>query len=753
MKQRLFQGVLIFMSVLLTLSAKLTAQQQVEIVPWGELSQGKMIKKILLEKDNFTLRIVGKPAQPKIRIFFKEDFSNKIPGKESNNNTDFNLDDFLSDITDKGGEFFISDAKTNKNLDSFFLVRGSKNVPGKPGNEKADEVPIAFYDAQDIYNRVIRDEPFLDVFAKYNFPFNSTDSMNVIRANPFIKTFLDLYFKTKKVQGTDKDVANANSGLGSILASLSGIDVTKYVQASADFLRDRVKQELAIAFIEKFKNVIDNTPELRALLPKTYNVFSTSDPFKVPSMGQTYKTAFQEDLEGFIENFEIFVDTTSLARFAALKTSEVFTAFRLAYHTIDMSANDFHPIDIFEFLNTKFGVDISVSRNKEINKYISLLNLISQHLRKRHGTLEERAAWVSVEDLKKFNPNAVLIFWGLVYEQNPEVFDGLTINTATFKDLLLTGSNTVQVYLKQFVVLANNIDKRIKEFNTIVKEIKESAEVVKGMALKDFVANADKLVDITDFIFSLPYFKDHLNAAYYLSAYYTQWRPIILDVIETTKGIYVKDYGKIAVNATSLFNDISRIYRDKIFSEKFLKNFTFYSNFLVDAINADSANDVKAVLNRYAQPVGSYRVKRKSPFTVSLNAYPGLYFGWETYKNKSNSTFGVTAPLGLAFNLGNAPSQDWSTSLFLSAVDIGAALSFRWSNDTLDLPQKITLGQIFSPGAFIVVGFPKVPIAARFGAQYAPQLRSITKDGNTVEDISTWRFGVSVVVDIPIFNF
>ncbi len=113
----------------------------------------------------------------------------------------------------------------------------------------------------------------------------------------------------------------------------------------------------------------------------------------------------------------------------------------------------------------------------------------------------------------------------------------------------------------------------------------------------------------------------------------------------------------------------------------------------------------------------------------------------------------MTAPIGFSINFGDLSKKGWSASLFLNAVDIAAALSYRWTNDTLDLPDKITLEQIFAPGAFLVVGFPKVPISVKLGAQHVPQLRSITKDGNTINEVGVWRYGISGVVDIPIFNF
>jgi hypothetical protein len=724
--------------------------------------------------NKFTLVLTGVGRNDSILVALAGNNANPNHGSPAGKTISYELDDLVSLIPSGGkSEFVILKGKAHKEIARFSVNRSNVNsINGgkQPSNANAsahiDKDPaIAFYDAQFLYAAFIKSSSLpLEVLSKYNFPKGS-DWKIMVRDNPFIQEFLKLNALVLK-DSAAADKAIAHSAAGGALASLAGIDVTKYVQGAADFLRDRIKEELSIAFIERFRATIESIPELRALLPKSYNVFNTSDPFKVSSLGQTYKTAFQEDLENLITNFEMFIDTTKIKRYEALRTNQVFIAFRASYHVIDMSANNFHPIDIFEYLDAKFGLDASASRVADINKYISLLNLLSLHLRKKYDQQLDIDGWIALPELKAFDPNAILLFWGLVYQQKPDVFNGIKIQHAgvptSLTALLLTGYNAAQLYITQFVVLASNIDKRIKEFKGMAEKLNSDVAAIKELAINDFVANADKITAITDFIFNFPYFKDEIGGAFYQSDYYIKWRPVIIDAIETTKGIYIKDFAKISVNATSLITDFSRVLQvegtDEIFSPNFIENFVFYSNFIVDVINADSAKEVKAVLDRYAEPVGSFRVKRQSRFSVSVNAYPGLYIGSEKYKdaNKNdikNTTFGVTAPIGFSINVGNFPGKKWSTSLFLNAVDIAAALSYRWTNDTLDLPQTVTLGQIFAPGAFLVVGFPNLPISAMAGIQHVPELRSITQNGNTIDEIAVTRFTFSIVVDVPFFNF
>jgi hypothetical protein len=711
-----------------------------------------------------TLGIIGAKVQDKISIYQSGNPAGRMEGTLTGNVMQFKLDEFLEDISsEEPVSLVVFDGKAEASIDTLLVtLAGSETgvIDDRKILQSEDyEIPIAFYDAMAIYRRITSKnrQPFLFIFEKYNFDFsgaNSTaDSITVIRRNKFIDNFMKEYFDRSRILSSNDQTAKANSAMASLVAALGGIDVTKYVQATADFLRDRIKEELTIAFIERFKSKLDSFPELKALLPRTYNVFNTSDPFKVPSLGQTYKTAFQEDLEHFVENFELFIDTTTIPRYTKLRSIQSVTAFRIAYHAIDMSAKDVHPVDIFDFIDVRYGFANDAVRNKDINKYVSLLNVLSKNLRKRKD--DQKIGWVTVEELKTFPPDAIMLFWGLIYQQKKEVFDGLKIKEQSFADLIYNGTTEAQVYLKQFVVIAHNIGKRIKEYQQLVDTIKRDFATSKAKAVEAFIANADQLLEINDFIFSFPYFKS--PEEFHRSEYYTIWRPVIVDAIETSKGIHAKDYSKIVVNAASVIYRITQLSDSPEKNQRFIQHLNFYSNFLVDAINADSSRDVKAVLEKYAEPVRSFRVKRKTPFSVSLNAYPGLYFGFETYKdggkNKTARSFGVTAPIGLSFNWGNFPAENWSSSIFINAVDIAAALSYRWGNDSLNLPEKVTLGQILAPGIFGVVGFPKMPVSAKVGVQYLPQLRSITRNGNKVDEINAWKIAVSVVVDIPFFNF
>jgi hypothetical protein len=210
--------------------------------------------------------------------------------------------------------------------------------------------------------------------------------------------------------------------------------------------------------------------------------------------------------------------------------------------------------------------------------------------------------------------------------------------------------------------------------------------------------------------------------------------------------------------------------------------FAHYANFLNDVISADSTTDLRDVINKYAEPVGSYSIKRKNRFSLDLNAYPGLFGGFENpiasgndnntraLSNKSNFVSGITAPIGISLSWGkkrncafgkseNNVKNGHSLSIFIPVVDIGAAFSYRWTNDTLSGLPEIKLSQILTPGLFLIWGLKNMPIAIMAGVQITPKLREVNiydattkKYSNDTAEINMVRFGITASVDIPIFN-
>jgi hypothetical protein len=191
-----------------------------------------------------------------------------------------------------------------------------------------------------------------------------------------------------------------------------------------------------------------------------------------------------------------------------------------------------------------------------------------------------------------------------------------------------------------------------------------------------------------------------------------------------------------------------------------------YGTFMANVSTAKNSDDVKVAIEAVALPSGSSRIKRESQFNVSLNAYVGLFTGYEAIKGVKDTfelnSYGLTAPVGIAVSyspqLGN---KHWSYSLFASIIDIGAVAAFRFKDIDVAQVPSIQLKDIVSPGIFLSVGIPRSPISLNLGVQTGPNLRNVYVDDpnnpeqqiNKYQDNVYVRYSASIVVDIPVLNF
>jgi hypothetical protein len=186
-----------------------------------------------------------------------------------------------------------------------------------------------------------------------------------------------------------------------------------------------------------------------------------------------------------------------------------------------------------------------------------------------------------------------------------------------------------------------------------------------------------------------------------------------------------------------------------------------FGTFMANVVQAGNSDEVSAAIEAVALPSGSARIKRESNFNIALNAYVGVFGAFEKMKGvdtgfKANN-YGITAPIGIAFSIGNKftnkNKNSSSFSLFLSILDLGAPTSFRFTDDKTEKVPTIQLRNIVSPGAFISWGLPGVPLSLNAGVQIGPSLRKVTQGTNTIQSGTYTRYSLSLAVDIPLLNF
>lgn len=209
--------------------------------------------------------------------------------------------------------------------------------------------------------------------------------------------------------------------------------------------------------------------------------------------------------------------------------------------------------------------------------------------------------------------------------------------------------------------------------------------------------------------------------------------------------------------------------------------------FLNDIAYAQGSKELATVIEAYAMPPGSYKKKRASWFSFDINAYVGGYVGAEfinkrnaqgKYELSKGSVYGLTAPIGFALSktlgrklaLKDVPKGDefyegrykigkknlWQQSnqtftLFVSLIDIGSVVSYRFGSSAENLPQQVKWSQVISPGLHLNWGIKGTPLVWSLGYQFTPELRRLK---GTADDIqhNAHRIYTGLKFDIPLFN-
>lgn len=200
------------------------------------------------------------------------------------------------------------------------------------------------------------------------------------------------------------------------------------------------------------------------------------------------------------------------------------------------------------------------------------------------------------------------------------------------------------------------------------------------------------------------------------------------------------------------------------------------AEFFTDVMAAGNSKQLSQVIESYAMPPNSYKIKRNTRYSIDLDAYVGLYGGVEYLGSKTPDSvksfapvWGLSAPIGISFSWGSrrdtkvgepASFLDKSGnpktlsgnnfSITVSLLDIATPLAFRLSNDSQEaLPKSLSWSQLFSPGLHFRWGIRNTPLCFSTGLQYTPQLRKMDLRAS---DQQAYRAYAGVFFDLPLFN-
>ena len=495
------------------------------------------------------------------------------------------------------------------------------------------------------------------------------------------------------------------------------------IKGIAVFLAKRFKEEMRINFFADIVAKIENNRHLKLLFPETVGVIAVLGTAEETWVSykthfEALKAAWEKDLENLLTNAAVYLENEALCRCTELN----IRYWAIALKTFNAIEAGTHPIQAIDTLSRNALVSPTVTGDR-VSPVIRLLAIVARNLVDESGT---RLVSPQAFRLMIGNSDLVKTYIGLLYLVEKTEIEAITLGNTSLDAILrnegkiddITGS------LANLVALADKLE-------NLLKTIKENELDEQGIAT---------LVSATT---------DFLAAgASFAGEEVPAWADSLAGVQALYEDIRAERYVLALVRAAEMAG----------LAGEDLRTFLAVSAFITNVAAAESPEEVAKVIDDAALPVGSWRIKRDYTSHVSLNAYVGGFFASETFDeevdgDKDTTSVAITAPVGLNFS--RASKKGSSHSIFIPIIDVGALVDYQFDNDSLESLPETDWDNVFSPGLFYYYGRKNKPYSFGIGLQHGPDARGIKQDDTsaTLEEVSSYRIGLTVTVDIAIFDF
>ena len=559
-------------------------------------------------------------------------------------------------------------------------------------------------------------------------PIKDVTSLNtLINGNNFLAGMSanmgPLPIKTAKATFENRDMVDV---MVSATTSTPNLSANNIAGAIGTFIATRFKQEIETAFLSKLSDWIKNEKYNRtftALMPETKLVLTQSNPYQYTTFLQSLKEAFNKDLTNLPITLEKYLakPDPNDPLLKGVSTKPYYYPCIFVYNTV-LQIKNFSSL-VSEINSWADNADPLFNHLGSIKPFLQLISVVSTAL--SDDPSDNNPKYISTADIADgLNPKSgnLAYFAGLFLLQNKNTLEQITFhdNAANSKDIydLL---NTNYAVFKNITDWLRNTCTDLSNTGSSFEKVAKEANASK-LIPDDVAACVNSLTASISDIFAFP-FNDF---GFTLDGTVVKTTQDILTNIQTLSHMAVDIQNK---NYGLLFNHFVDLLQDNGVDQNstaltFIKK---YGNFAVSVVSATNQQEVIGALETAAMPVGSYRVKRTSYIDLALNAYAGLFYGYQQFEsstptgvNSTNTLFGFTAPVGISFSWGFLDSKHQpngsSGTLFLSVIDVGAVTAFRLQNDATSTLPSFSWSNILTPGAYLIYGFKSSPLSLGFGA-------------------------------------
>jgi hypothetical protein len=416
---------------------------------------------------------------------------------------------------------------------------------------------------------------------------------------------------------------------------------------------------------------------------------------------------------------------------------------------------------------------------KNMGGTIQLAAIFSESLRYKDNS----RIWIPAKEAKELIRDEVFIkiYMGLVYQQiknkaikfyagSPATSRDLTEIIEEQKDNILLFQNK----LSEFLSLS---DKVYEVYN----EVKTKQNAGKKITNEEVYNYINLSIEITEYSLDVAkIFVPNLVTDQYLTIvkksnslykdiYAEDYTQAVNDAVDILKSVH--DLINKSPKDTSITKPVYAMTKNKGLENliDFIDKVKPYALFMANMVEAKDEKEVKEALENVILPVGSSSIKKYTRHNLSVQTYLGAFYTPNPASNGINGTwsdkFGVIAPIGISWTPGFMSwGKGGSLSLFTSLFDIGAIVDYKLRKEpnptapasgdsVINKDYKIELGQIFSPGVYVVYGLGgNLPLSVGFGSQYGPGLSKIKDGSDPIAGNPRWRWNLFLAVDLPFFT-
>ena len=608
----------------------------------------------------------------------------------------------------------------------------------------------------------------------------------------------------------------SSGGGKNLLSKVGNLNATIYADAFAKIIVKRFKQDMNALFFNKMKEEMERSLELKTLFPNTYGglVLIDKDIYVFEQYIAGLRQKMEEDLANVFANTnELLLTDKYAAAFKGNQTGRDFltTVTQLA----DGLIRNEHPGHIIEKLHfgddledgegsdLKAGLQtiqlISTSfrsTNAADSTHYWVTGLDSLNLLVKGdalgaqvwlGTVYQLAVDEKGQPIKFQNGQSLRFYINGLYDKKDNFFkmrqyvQGLisrvNIIEMSNKNLRLAEGKDEKFYWDKMVSSYENILSLIKFVPTIQEIIEPESAMprtwYKGIFVAETLSRIYAEMKGREYHAAIQHIAELVQAVDSRPMYVKEGKDYIrIDTLTTfspniaNKFTPVREYKSLS--GTYMMKGLKPLIIDKLYVDddslgkkpltytgvqKFIK----YSSFAASMVLAQSSDEVAYLLESTMTPSGGTHIKEKG-WLLSINSYIGLQ---NTFRQKDSAGFySIAAPIGINLSYGLKNSGTYPLSkkqkigniqLFASLVDVGAIAGFRFSNTTDSIP-KIKLGNIFSPGLFLMVGrLFNTPLNFGLGYQAQPRLYAVKEDTIFLKKFQ-YRWNINLSWDIPFWH-